>query len=134
VSSALPSASARTLCALLAARAAFGLTYLGGSLSRAPVPWYRPLERAWSFGAAPVGSSLSMEWYGRTAVALAVGLAAGLVVWAVSGRGAVGRALARPALVLALARGVGLMLLVDFAYFGWVMMHPAPSPPGACPC
>lgn len=126
------SGTARTLCAFLAARAAFGIAYLGGSLSRAPVPWYHPLERAWSFGGEATG--FAMEWYGRTAVALAAGLAAGLVAWAVAGRGAAARALGRPALLLALARAVGLMLLVDFAYFGWVMMHPVPSPPGACPC
>jgi hypothetical protein len=75
-----------------------------------------------------------MEWYGRTAVALAAAALAAVLAWAASRRGPLARALARPGLMLALARGVGLILLVDFAYFGWVMMHPAPSPPGACPC
>lgn len=127
-----PSASARVLFALLAARAAFGVAYLGGALGRGPIPWYHPLERAWSFGAAAPG--FAMEWYGRTATALVAALALGLIAWGAAGRGRVAAALERPALVVALARGVGLMMLVDFAYFGWVMMQAAPSPPGACPC
>jgi hypothetical protein len=74
-----------------------------------------------------------MEWYGRTAVALAAALAAGTLTWAVSARGPLARTLARPALVLALARACGLVLLVDFSYFGWVLMHPIPSPLPPCP-
>lgn len=127
-----PSASARLLFALLAARAAFGVAYLGGALGRSPIPWYHPLARAWTFGAAAPG--FAMEWYGRTAVALVAALALGVIAWAAAGRGRAAAELTRPALVVALARGVGLMMLVDFAYFGWVMMQVAPSPPGACPC
>jgi hypothetical protein len=37
-----------------------------------------------------------------------------------------------------LARAGGLVLLVDFAYFGWTMTHQTPAPlpiPGwTCPC
>lgn len=127
-----PSASVCLLAALLAARAAFGLAYLGGALSRAPIPWYHPLTRAWSFAAEPEG--FAMEWYGRTAVALMAAALAALLVGAAARRGPLARALVRPGLVQALARGVALILLLDFSYFGWIMMHPAPSPPGACPC
>lgn len=127
-----PSASVRLLAAFLAARAAFGLVYLGGVLSRAPIPWYHPLARAWTFAAEPEG--FAMEWYGRTAVALLAAALAALLVWAAARRGPLARALLRPGLVPALARGVALIVLLDFAYFGWIMMHPAPSPPGACPC
>jgi hypothetical protein len=126
-----PSAAARVVAALLAARLAFGVAYLGGALRRAPIPWYHPLERAWSFGSAP-GPGLAMEWYGRTGAALAVGVAAGGVIWVMSARGRAARALSRPALVLALARAVGLALLVDFTYFGWAMMHAALTLP-PCP-
>ena len=126
-----PSASARLVVAVVAARVAFGLAYLAGTLRRAPIPWYQPIERTWSFGGQPGG--LAMEWYGRTAVAMAAALVAGAVAWGAGARGPLGRALTRPALVLALARACGLVLLVDFAYFGWVLMHPAPLTAGAPP-
>jgi hypothetical protein len=140
---AAPSTSARLVSALLAARFAFGLAYLAGTMQRAPIPWYHPLERAWSFGREPGGwaaqpgspggvaaaaSPLAMEWFGRTASATAAAIAAGAIVWAAAARGPLARALARPELVLALARACGLALLIDFAYFGWVLMHPVPAP------
>ncbi|MCC6555000.1 MAG: hypothetical protein IT372_18685 [Polyangiaceae bacterium] len=127
-----PSASARVVAALVAARVAFGLAYLGGSLRRAPIPWYHPLDRAWSFGSEPGG--FAMEWFGRSAAALALGLAAGALCWALAARGAVARALARPEVVLGMARAAGLTMLVDFVYFGWVLMHPTAAPLPLAPC
>ena len=49
-------------------------------------------------------------------------------MWIASARGPVARALAKPENVLAAARGGALILLVDFAYFGWVLMHQTPAP------
>jgi hypothetical protein len=122
-----PSASARLVAAFLVARVAFGLAYLAGTLRRAPIPWYHPLERTWSFSSEPdvAIQGPAMEWYGRTAVALVAALAAGAIAWAAAGRGRAGRMLARPGFVLGLSRAVALMLLVDFAYFGWAMMDAA---------
>jgi hypothetical protein len=128
------SASARVLFALLAARAAFGLAYLVGSLRASPIPWYYPLERRWVFEGAPTG--FAMAWYGRTAAASIAGAAAFLLAWVatVNANTKLARALTKPSAVLALARAVGLMMLVDFAYFGWVLTHqtpdPLPLPPG----
>jgi hypothetical protein len=131
-----PSASARVIASLLVARVAFGIAYLAGALRRAPIPWYHPIERAWSFGSEPdpAGARIAMEWYGRTAVALAAAIAAGGIAWILAGRGRIGEVLARPALVLGLARAVALVLLVDFAYFGWAMMDAALRPGSPLPC
>jgi hypothetical protein len=121
-----PGTTARLFASLLAARVAFGLAYLLGSVRRTPIPWYYPLERRWAFESLPQG--LAMEWYGRTAVALTVALAAFAALWILSARGPIARALSRPDTVLAAARAGGLILLVDFAYFGWVLMHQTPAP------
>lgn len=130
-----PSPSVRLLLGFLAARAAFGLAYLIGSIRRTPIPWYYPLERRFAFESQPAG--FAMEWFGRTASALLAAAVAFGLVWALSGRGWPGRALSKPSTVLATARAGGLILLVDFAYFGWVLLHQTPAPlplPGAwCP-
>lgn len=121
--------AARVLCAFLVARAAFGIVYLAESLGRLPVLLYYPLEHllVWSApDAAPPG--LAMTWFGATAFALSAGALGGALAWLVTGRGAVGRWLVRPRVVLAIARAVGLMLLVEFVYFGWAMTHPTPAP------
>lgn len=123
-----PTPSTRLLFGLLAARAAFGLTYLIGSLRRSPIPWYYPLERRWAFESAPVG--LGMEWFGRTGSALLFAGVAFAIAWIASARGTglLARALARPSMVVGVARAVGLMMLVDFTYFGWILLHQTPKP------
>jgi hypothetical protein len=128
-----PSLSVRVLFGFLSARGAFGLTYLIGSLRRSPIPWYYPLERRWSFESHPSG--LAMEWYGRTASALFFSALAFGAAWFLSARGPLSRALGRPSALGGVARGVGLIVLVDFVYFGWILMHqahdPLPLPAGA---
>lgn len=127
--------TARVFASLLAARVAFGLAYLIGSIRKSPIPLYLPLERRWAFGSAAPG--LAMEWYGRTAVALVLALIVFAALWAASARGPLARALSRPENLLAAARAGALILLVDFSYFGWVLMHqtpaPLPLPEGLCP-
>jgi hypothetical protein len=121
--------AARVFVVFLVARAAFGLAYLAQSLGRLPVLLYYPLERrfVWSApGAAPPG--LSMAWFGATALALAAAAALGAIAWFASGRGPLARALTRPEVVVGIARAGGLILLVDFAYFGWAMTHQTPAP------
>jgi hypothetical protein len=124
--------TARIFAALLAARAAFGLTYLFGSARRSPIPWYYPIERRWAFESAPQG--FAMEWYGRTGAALLAAAIVFAIVWLLAARGPLRRALSRPATVLAAARAGGLILLVDFLYFGWVLMHQTPAPWPLSPC
>jgi hypothetical protein len=130
-----PSLTARLFSALLAARVAFGLAYLAGSIRRSPIPWYYPLERRWAFESTPSG--FAMEWYGRTGFALLAALLAFMILWVFSARGFLARALARPGNVLAAARAGGLILLVDFVYFGWILMNqtpvPLPLPEGGLP-
>jgi hypothetical protein len=120
------SPSVRLLFALLAARGAFGLSYLVGSLRRSPIPWYYPLERRWAFESVP--ASFGIEWYGRTAAALLFAGLAFAIAWFLSARGPLARALARPSVILGVARAIGLIVLVDLGYFGWILMHQTPQP------
>ncbi|APR85576.1 Hypothetical protein A7982_10925 [Minicystis rosea] len=125
------SAAARIFAAFLVARAAAGLVYLGVSLGGWPVPWYMPLEHRWVIGKPALG--LAMGWFGATAAAVVAAVVFGWLTWIVSARGALSRALARTAIVLAIARAGGLVLLVDFAYFGWTLTHQTPRPLPECP-
>jgi len=45
-----------------------------------------------------------------------------------SRRGPLARALARASIVVAIAHAGGLVLLVDFVYFGWTLTHDTPKP------
>jgi hypothetical protein len=116
----------RILTALLAARAAFGLAFLAVSLGELPLLQYRPLEHRWSFEAHPAG--FAMGWYGITAFGLLAALLGGGLTLLVTALPRAARALDRPALVLAVAHAGGLVLLVDFVYFGWTMTHQTPAP------
>jgi hypothetical protein len=127
-SSRAPSPSARPFVALLAARAAFGAYYILGSLRGSPVPWYLPLEHRFELSGPRPVAELAMDWYGRTAVALACAAAVGGVAWLLAGRGRLARALVDPRFVKGLAHAGALVLLVDFAYFGWVLLHQTPHP------
>jgi len=50
----------------------------------------------------------------------------GGIAWVVSGWGSVARVIAKPGVLVAIARAGGLVLLVDFVYFGWAMTHQTP--------
>lgn len=125
--------AARVFVALLVARAAFGLVFLAANFARWPVPWYFPIEHRWEIASKPPG--LVMGWYGTTAAALVAALAGAALVWLVSARGPLARALGRTAVVLAIAHAGGLVLLIDFGYFGWTAMHQTakPWPEPVCP-
>jgi hypothetical protein len=123
--------SIRIFVAFLVARAIFGLALLGASVRRFPIPWYYPLERRWAMGTVPQG--LGMAWFGATLYALlAAAAAGGLVVVLFRSRRAA-RALSVRGTVLGIARAGALIMLLDFAYFGWTMTHQTPSPlPAEC--
>jgi hypothetical protein len=120
------SLAARVFFAFLVARAAFGLVFLGVSLGRWRIFWYYPLERRWSFEAAPQG--LAMAWFGATGASLVAAAVAGGAAYLASRRGALGRAVDAPRFLAAIARAGALVLAVDFAYFGWRMMTQTPVP------
>lgn len=122
-----PDKTPRIFAALLAARAAFGLAYLSVALGKLPVPWYYPLEHRWDVAPSPT-HGLGMGWFGSTGASIVAALLAGCGLYAITARGALGRTLARTAVVLALARAGGLVLLVDYAYFGWTLTHQTPKP------
>jgi hypothetical protein len=118
--------AARVLAMLLVGRAVFGAVYLAATAGRWPLFWYYPLERRWAFEAAPQG--FAMGWFGTTALALVAAAVAAAAVWLVSARGRFSRAIARPQTILAIARAGGMILLVDFVYFGWTLSHQTPAP------
>jgi hypothetical protein len=118
-----PSPSARLFLAFLAARLAYGLAFLVSAARKSPVPWYLPLERRFVLASRPAG--LGMDWYGRSALALAAAIVVGVIVYSWAKRAAF---LAKPSAVLAVARAGGLVLLVDFVYFGWALMNQTPTP------
>jgi hypothetical protein len=127
-----PSAAARMFAAFLVARAVFGLAFLIPVLSGAAVPWYHPLAHTWSFEVKPF--DLGMDWFGRTAMALAASAILGGATWLVAPRAAW---LARREVVLAIAHAGAMILLVDFLYFGWTLARvpasPLPLPSWYCP-
>jgi hypothetical protein len=126
-----PSAAARAFAALLMARAAFGLAYLAVSVGKWPIPWYFPLERRWEIASKPAG--FAMGWFGASGAALLAAAIAAALTWIAGARGPLARALGRTAIVLAIARAGGLVLLVDFAYFGWTLTHQTANPLPECP-
>jgi hypothetical protein len=126
-----PTPAARAFAALLVARAAFGMAYLGVTMARWPVPWYLPLEHRWEVAAHPAG--VAMGWFGTTGAALGAATLAAAGTWVASARGPLSRALGRTVIVLAIARAGALVLAVDFAYFGWTLTHTTPSPVTVCP-
>ena len=120
---AAPSQSARLFFTFLTARLVYGLVFLVSAMRKSPVPWYLPLERRFVFASRPEG--LGMDWYGRSALAFlaAVLVGAGVYVFAKQAKW-----LTKPSAVMAVARAGGLVLLVDFLYFGWVLMNQTPAP------
>lgn len=131
-----PSDGARVVVALLAGRTAFGLSYILGVARDLPIFWYRPLERAFTFGPRPTGS-LPMEWFGRGLASLGVAAVVIAATWVLAGRGPLAGPLRRRGFVTALAQAAGLALVVDFSYFAWVFLTqavtPLAVPPGCSP-
>jgi hypothetical protein len=121
-----PSLSVRVFLAFLVARGAFGLYFLSSTLRQSPLPWYHPLGRRWTFESQPSG--FAMGWFGQTALSLGCAVVFGGLTWLVTSRGALASWLSRAPVVLGIARAGGLILLVDFAYFGWALMHQTPAP------
>lgn len=118
--------AARVFAMLLVARAVYGAVYLAATAGRWPLFWYYPLERRWAFEASPKG--FAMGWFGTTALALVAAAASAALVWLASARGRFAKAIARPEIILAIARAGGMILLVDFVYFGWTLTHQTPRP------
>lgn len=120
------SPAARLFLAFLSARLAFGLSFLVSAARKSPVPWYLPLEHRFVIASQKPG--LGMDWYGRTALGLGFALVAGVGAYMLARQGRVGAWLGKRSVVMAVARAGGLVLLVDFLYFGWALMHQTPAP------
>ena len=119
--------AARVFAMLLVARAVYGAVYLAATAGRWPLFWYYPLERRWAFEVAPQ-QGLAMGWFGTTALALVAAALSAALVWLASAHGRLAKAIARPEIILAIARAGGMILLVDFVYFGWTLTHQTPHP------
>jgi hypothetical protein len=122
----------RVFAAMLAARAAFGLAVLAAALGHLPLPQYYPLEHRWSFEPTPTSGlpagGLAMAWFGLTSFGLLAAATGFALAFALGALPRVARALERPSIILSLARAGGLILLVDFVYFGWTLTHQTPEP------
>ena len=121
-----PATAVRVFASFLVARAAFGLAYIGSAVGRLPILWYAPIEHTWALATTPSGRV--MGWFGLTAGALLVAALTGGLTYLGSSRGALGRALARTSIIVAIAHAGALVLLVDFAYFGWTLTHQSLTP------
>lgn len=110
----------------LVARAVFGLSFLAVALGSWPVPWYHPMERTWEIVGKP--STFGMGWFGSTGFALVASILAAALAWRATARGPLARAITKGTVVLALAHAGALVLLVDYAYFGWKLTHQVPKP------
>ena len=127
-----PAVAVRVFLAFLVARAIFGLAFIASAIGRVRIFWYHPLDHTWEFAAQPSGPA--MGWYGLTTVALLAAGLGGALAYASTARGPLARALARASVVLAIAHAGGLVLFVDFAYFGWTLTHQKPVPWKAPDC
>jgi hypothetical protein len=128
-----PVTAVRVFAAFLVARAIFGVAFLAVAAGKMPVFWYHPFDRTWELAREPHGPG--MGWFGLTAAALVAAAAGGGITYLAAARGVLARWLARATVVVAIAHAGGLVLLVDFAYFGWTLTHqtPKPWPPPVCP-
>ncbi len=118
-------ASVRVFASFLMARL-FSGSRTWAAVGGLPVFWYHPFDRTWELAAAPAGQA--MGWYGLTAAALVAAAVGGGIAYLASAWGPVARVLAKASFVLALAHAGGLVLLVDFAYFGWTLTHQPAKP------
>jgi hypothetical protein len=125
----------RILLAFLAARIAFGLVYIVTILRVSPLLRYYPLERRWAYQAVSTG--ISMDWYGRTGLALAWSIAAAAAILFAMRWNRVGTWLARPGMVRAVSHTGALVLALDFAYYAYVLwtrdLSAPPLPSWYCP-
>lgn len=128
-----PATAVRVFAAFLVARAIFGLAYLAAAAGKTPVFWYHPFDHTWELARRPSGPA--MGWFGLTAAALIAAAVGGGLTYLAGARGRLARALARASVVVSIAHAGGLVLLVDFAYFGWTLTHQTPQPwaEPACP-
>ena len=121
-----PAVALRVFAGFLAARAAFGLAYLAAAIGRPPIFWYYPLQHGWELVSKP--RPQAMGWFGLTAAATLAAAVVGGLTFLAGARGPLARALSRASIVLAIAHAGGLVLLVDFAYFGWTLTHEPRKP------
>lgn len=120
----------RVMLAFLVGRGAFGLAFLLCAVGRWPTFWYLPLERRWVF--ARELRTVAMDWYGRSAFAMVVGLAAGLGAWWLGGSSRVAPVLARPVVLRWVSQLGATLLFFDVAFYALTLLtreiEPIPLP------
>lgn len=124
----------RILLAFLSARIAFGLYYIISILQDSKLLRYYPIQRRWSF---EVAAGISMDWYGRTGMALLWSIGAAILILAASRWGTLAPWLSKPSTVRAISHSGALVLALDFAYYAYVLwtrdITPPPIPDWYCP-
>ncbi len=120
----------RTMLSLLVGRAAFGLSFLVCAVAQWPTYWYLPLARRWVF--AKTVREVGMDWYGRSALALIVGLLAAVITWALCASPSLAPRLAKPAVMRWVSQLGATMLFFDVAFYVLTLMtrsiEPIPLP------
>lgn len=120
----------RTMLSFLVGRAVFGLTFLLCAVGQWRTLWYLPLERRWVFASSV--RVVGMDWYGRSAFAVAVGLLAGLLTYAAGGSPKLGPRMERPAVTRWVAHLGATMLFFDVAFYTLTLLtrdiDPIPLP------
>lgn len=99
---------------------AFTLAFLAPLFAPLAVPWYRPVEREWTFEIKPAG--LAIDFYGRLAFAV--------LAWAFAvGASLIGRraTLGGRARGLVLAWAIAAITFAMF-YFAWTLYYRVPDP------
>lgn len=126
---------ARWMLAFAVGRAVFGAVFLVSMLGHWVTAWYLPLERRWVLASSV--ETLGMDWYGRSAMSLAAGLAAGALAWALGGWARVAPKLGEPSVVLGVTRLGATMLLFDVLFYTLSLLtrdiDPQPPPSWYCP-
>jgi hypothetical protein len=126
---------ARTMLAFAVGRAVFGLLFLVSMLGHWRMPWYLPLEHRWVIASSV--DTVGMDWYGRSAFALAAGLVSGLAAWALGGWTRTRAWLGRPAVVLNVSHLGATMLLFDVIFYTLTLLtrtiDATPPPSWYCP-
>jgi hypothetical protein len=126
---------ARWVLTFAVGRAVFGAVFLVSMLGHWVTAWYLPLERRWVIASSV--NTLGMDWYGRSAMSLAAGLAAGAAAWALGGWSRVAPKLGEPSVVLGVTRIGATMLLFDVLFYTLSLLtrdiDPQPPPSWYCP-
>ena len=105
---------------------AFSGTFVGtATADDISLPWYEPLQHRWEFAIAKP-TDVSMDWYARVGLSLAVALGVALVVFFVARRRTIPATVLRAASIWSLA-----MTVLGLFLYAWTLGNRVILPPGS---